>query len=96
MGRFDFFIQEKLEFKQNTGYVMYMKNTGTVSNKNPYPVLTSSIKEYNFTTIGEVSKLANRDEKREKSLLVFLTNPDRALLAKEVQMLFDWKPFEYV
>lgn len=95
MGRFDFYVPDKQEFKQNTGYVMYMKNTGKITKKNPYPPLTSSIKEFDFTTIGEVSKLANRDEKRDKSLLVFLTNPDRELLAKEVQLLLNWEPFLY-
>lgn len=95
VNNLNFYIAEPRTFTKNVGYVMYMKKTGIVAKQNEFPPLQSKITEFQLSKLGEASQMAQSHQKRDKSMLVFLENEDHVQLAKEIQEMLLWEPFEY-
>lgn len=72
IDRFDFFIPDSLKFTCNVGCVLFMKQTGIVVKRHELPALSSSVTDLELSRIGEKSISANRDQKRDKSIILLL------------------------
>jgi hypothetical protein len=95
MGRYDFYLPEEKVFKINVGYIAFMKQNGIIVKKNEYPNIQSKVTELNASNIGENSKLPTKEEHRQLSLVILLSNHDYNQLTLEIELMMKWEPYEY-
>lgn len=96
IGRTDFYVPERLEFKRHVAFLMYIKNTGRVVGRRDFPPISGTIdKEFQFLKVGETSKLAEKNEMRDYSLCLYIANNTHEGLVADVLEMLKWEPFEY-